>query len=45
MGLTVDEVEDMRQGEFDDLVSCRGIADGTLIPAPRKMSMEEILAL
>lgn len=45
MGLTIDEVDDMRQGVFDDLVTCRGISDGTLIPVPRKMSMEEILAL
>ena len=45
MGLEIGEIEDMRQGSFDDLMTCKGIADGTMIPAPRKMSMEEILAL
>ena len=45
MGLTLEQTEDMRFGEFSDLLSCRQIADGTALPAPRKLTMEEILAM
>ena len=44
MGLTLEQIEDMKQGEFEDLMTCQQITEGTLIPAPRKMTMEEILA-
>ena len=45
MGLTLEQTEDMRFGEFSDLLSCRQISEGTALPAPRKMTMEEILAI
>ena len=45
MGLTIEQVEDMRFGEFSDLLSCQRIASGVDVPAARKKTMEEILGL
>ena len=45
MGLTIEQTEDMRFGEFSDLLSCQAISSGTMVPIKRKLTMEEILAL
>ena len=45
LGLTIEQVEDMRFGEFSDLLSCQRIASGVDIPVKRKLTMEEILAM